>query len=283
MPRPSERTEVRFLADVPGHQMRVELGSRLLIGLGSFVFSLLGTLRMRRLIHGAERLWARLVVRLLRIRLDMDGREHIDPGQTYVVVSLHEGFADAVALLHLGMPMRFLVRDELFGWRALGRYLAATGQIEVEEEATRAGLRSMYRAIADATSEGDSLTVFAQGSILGVEVAFRRGAFRIARQFGLPVLPVVVTGSHRVWEHPYAPTVRLDQRVSVRVLTPIDPDRLDASVERDLERRMKEIALDPSTAAPRQFVPERDGWWDDYRYEIDPDFPDLARRVAAHQ
>lgn len=284
MPSPSpEHAEVRFVAADPAHRLRVAVGSPLLIGLGSIVFWLLGVLGDRNVIHAAERLWARMVVRLLRLRLDLEGIHNIDPERSYVVVSLHEGFADVVGLLHLGLPMRFLVRDELFEWRALGRYLSATGQIKVDERPTRSALRAIYRGIEAAIAGGDSLAVFAQGSILGVEVAFQDGAFRIARRLGLPVLPVVITGSHLVWEHPYSPTVRVDQQVSVRVLPPLEPDRLDAGVTRDLERRMKTVALDPSTAPARRFDPGRDGWWDDYRYEIDPDFPELADRVLARR
>jgi 1-acyl-sn-glycerol-3-phosphate acyltransferase len=111
-------------------------------------------------------------------------------------------------------------------------------------------------------------------------VAFQPEAFRIARRFDLPVLPVVITGSHRVWEHPYTPTVRLDQRISVRVLPALSPTGLEDETVRNLERRMKRMALDGSMAPARRFDPDRDGWWDDYRYEIDPDFPDLANRLA---
>jgi 1-acyl-sn-glycerol-3-phosphate acyltransferase len=107
---------------------------------------------------------------------------------------------------------------------------------------------------------GDSLVVFAQGSILGVEIAFQPGAFHIARRLNVPILPVVMTGSHTVWEHPYAPTVRLDQTIfSIRVLPAPTPRSLDAATVRSLERRMKLLALDPSLAPVRRFDPDRDG------------------------
>lgn len=277
---PDEREVIRFVAEDPRHRARVAVGSRLLIGGASAVFWLAGTLGHRGLTHVLETRWARAAARLLRLRLDIEGIENIDGQQQYVLVSLHEGFADAIALLQLGTPLRFLVRDELFALPALGRYLRATHQIRVDENPTRSSLRTMYRAIESSFAEGDSLAVFAQGSILGVEVAFRDGAFRIARHFGVSVLPVVVTGSHLVWEHPYGPVVRLGQEISVRVLPPLAPDQLDAETVRSLERHMKEVALDSSTAPVRRFVPDRDGWWDDYRYEIDPDFADLACRLA---
>lgn len=277
---PSEPPRPRFVASQRSHTLRVALGANLLIGAASGVFAMTGRLGSRGLIHHVERSWARATARLLRVQLDISGREHIDPRESYAVVSLHEGMADALALLHLGLPLRFMVRDELFEWPSLGRYLEATDQIRVDEDATTTALRSTYRQVEAAVASGDSIAVFAQGSILGVEVAFRPGVFRIARRFGLPLLPIVVTGTHRVWEHPYTPTVRLDQRVSVRILPPLAPEFLDKARMRTLEREMKTIALSPSTAPVRRFDPDRDGWWDGYRYEIDPDFGTLASRIA---
>lgn len=277
------RESVRFVAEDPTHRARVHLGSRMLIGMASYIFSLAGRADSRGLIHAMERQWSRAVAGLLRLRLDTEGLEHIDHRRKYVVVSLHESLVDPVALIRLGLPLRFLVRDELFEWPALGRYLRATSQIKVDERSTRSSLRILYRAIDSALSDGDSLAVFAQGSVLGVEIALRHGAFRIARRFGIPVLPVVITGSHRVWEHPYSATVRLDQRVSMRVMPALSPSQLDAETVRDVERRMKGLAVDPSTAPARRFDPDRDGWWDDYRYEIDPDFAELAGRLASRR
>jgi 1-acyl-sn-glycerol-3-phosphate acyltransferase len=45
---------------------------------------------------------------------------------------------------------------------------------------------------------------------------------------------------------------------------------------------MKQKALQ-AFPEPRHFDPDRDGWWDDYGYEIDPDYPELAERVAEHR
>lgn len=270
----------RFVAEDATHRLRVALGARVLIGAGSAAFWLLGRLGSREGLHAAERRWARLAANILDLRLEIEGTENIRRGRQYLVVSLHEGFADAIALFHLQLPLRFLVRGELFDWPALSRYLRATGHIEVEERPTRASLRRLHRETRAALDEGDSIVVFAQGSILGVEVAFRMGAVRLARSLGADILPVVISGSHRVWEHPYSPVVRLGEQISVRVLEPVASAELDVQLFRDLERRMKRIALDSSTAPARRFNPDVDGWWDDYAYEIDPDFSRLAGRLA---
>ena len=69
--------------------------------------------------------------------------------------------------------------------------------------------------------------------------------------------------------------------MSVVVLPPVPAD--EAVPQRAaIERRMKELAL-ASATPPRHFDPDRDGYWDDYRYEIDPTFPELAQRIAGHR
>lgn len=274
---------LRFVAEHPHDARRVAIGSRLLIGAAAPVLAAAARIGGAAVGQIATRLWGRATERFLRLDIVTTGLEHVDPSDRYVVMSLHEGLADALALLRLPLRLRFAARDELFAWPYLGRYLAATTQIRVDEGGATKSLRRFRREVAAAFDSGFSLVVFPQGSVLGVEVAFLTGAMRIAQSFGRPVLPVVLTGSHRVWEHPYSPTVRLGQTMAMHVLPPIDAARFDASVARQVERQMKRRALEETSAPVRRFVPERDGWWDDYRYEIDPDFADLASQVAAHR
>jgi 1-acyl-sn-glycerol-3-phosphate acyltransferase len=80
------------------------VGSKVLIGVGSNVFGLLGRVANRRLIHLGERIWARWTTALLGLQLDITGVENIQRGGRYIVIALHEGFADAVALLRLPHP-----------------------------------------------------------------------------------------------------------------------------------------------------------------------------------
>jgi 1-acyl-sn-glycerol-3-phosphate acyltransferase len=222
------------------------------------------------------------VANFLRIEWDVAGLENVVAGRRYVVVALHEGFADALALLRLGLDLRFVARDELAEWPTLGRYLSDTGQLIVEEGRSRVSYRRLITGGAAALEAGEALAIFPQGSILGVETAFWPGAFRLAERLDAWILPVALTGSHRVWEHPYSPLVRFGQKMSMRVLPGVEPDRaVDQS--REIERELKQLALTGEMAAPRRFEPEVDGFWDGYRYEIDPDFPDLAARIAEHR
>ena len=238
-------------------------------------------IRGRAASRAAERWWARLAARLIGLRIAISGLDHIDPDERYVVASLHEGFADGLALLQLPLSLTAVARDELATFPQLGGQLARGRHLLIRPERPISAARTLHRDASAAIEAGDSLLFFPQGSILGIELAFQRGAFNLARRLGRPLLPIVVTGGHRVWEHPFSPTLRTNQSMSVAVLPPVPAD--EAVPQRAaIERRMKELAL-ASATPPRHFDPDRDGYWDDYRYEIDPAFPDLAQRIASHR
>lgn len=129
--------------------------------------------------------------------------------------------------------------------------------------------------------------VFPQGSVLGLETEFAEGAFRLARALERPLLPVAITGSHRVWEYPFSPRVRYGQRVNVKVLPPVSAHEVGSRDPKDIrqlvQRRLKAAALTEAVVPPRRFVPERDGYWDGFAYRIEPVFAKPHAEVAAHR
>ena len=232
--------------------------------------------------RGLERRWARAVRRAARITIDHAGSATIDRSQQYIVMPLHESFVDIPVLLHLPLSLRFTVRDELLTLPRIGAYLAATNQIAIPEVPDRSDLRLIAAHVDASVAAGESVVIFPQGSILGIETAFASGARWLARATGLPVLPVVITGTHRVWEYPFSTTVRYDQSVTLHVLDPIPSEQVSRSAMRQLEREMKGVAL--AAANPvRRFLPDRDGWWDGYRFAIDPDFDRLHAAFTARR
>ena len=271
----------KFEVSTLRHLLRLSMGASLLVGLGEPLLSGLARVLPDRSLQVAVRAWSSLTVRFLGLRIDTEGLEHVTSGP-YVVAPLHEGFADALVLSRLEIPLRYVARDELFEWKQLGRFLRVSNQILVDPESPIRSLRSLLVECRRSIGQGKSIVIFPQGSILGIEAAFTTGAFRIADLLGVPVLPVVITGTHRVWEHPYTDRLRFGQRASVHVLPPLAAGEATESM-RATERRMKRIALSDDTEPPRRFNPHRDGFWDGYRYEIDPDFPDVRDIVSSHR
>jgi len=277
------RRDLAFVPEDSRDRLRTHVGSWLLVSAAPRLMSRLSRLVRPATARRLERRWAGAITRLLRLDVAVSGLGNVDSTAQYLVMPLHEGFVDIPVLLRIPLDLRFTVRDELFDLPGIGRYLATTGQVPVVDSPSRTDLRALYADVERVLAAGDSVVLFPQGSILGVEIAFRQGILRLAKRFGIPILPVVIAGTHRVWEHPYTPTVRLDQAVSMDVLAPIPAATLSTERMREIERNMKSRALTNPDTPARRFDPERDGWWDDYRYTIDPDFPDLLERIARHR
>ncbi len=274
-----------------GEYLRASIDTAVWLGIAPLPARLLARAGAPRASTRAQRWWARRVARVLGLRIDWQGLDQIDPDETCVVTPLHEGFADVLPLLQLPLPLRFVVRDELTEWPLLGAYLQNTGQITIRPESGVSAYRRLIREAEDVFERGESLVIFPQGSILGIETDFLPGAFAVAHALHRPILPIALTGSHRVWEHPFGSRLCRDQRMSLRVLPPVPAEEVRASgvdgARRESCRRLKSAALDGVMAPPRRFKPGRDGYWDGYAYEIDPAFPvvavDIATRRAGRQ
>ena len=232
-------------------------------------------------LRNAERSWARSAARGAKLTVETHGLDYVDPQQQYVVVPLHEGFADVLALLRLPLDLTFSAAQELFDWRLVGRYLKASGHTSLPRTNGPHAYRTMIRAAESTFSRGESYVVFPQGSILGIETAFHSGAFHLAARTGKDILPIVLTGGATVWAHPFSDHLNFNQTVRLEVLKSVPPDEA-VSRAREIETTMKDRALRASPG-PRHFNPAVDGWWDDYPYEIDPRFTDLAARLSTHR
>lgn len=281
---------------IPGRKIGVSTWTdyiRTLLGMIFWVYVpacgalVLAYLRTWKALNAFQRWWAHRVRRFLNIKLDITGEGHINQRESYIIIPLHEGFADILMLWHLPLGMRFAARHELFTWRLLGIYLRATRHIKVSPEYGARSYRQLLRDARAVVETGDSLVIFAQGGILGIETDFMLGAFALARALKRPILPIAITGTHRVWEYPYTPLLRYSQRVSMRILPPIPSEEIASRTPEDIRRTVKNLlkatALSGDMVAPRRFIPARDGYWDGYVYHIDPTFADLAADIARHR
>ncbi|HPF25212.1 MAG: lysophospholipid acyltransferase family protein [Steroidobacteraceae bacterium] len=236
--------------------------------------------------YHAQREVARRLLAHLEVDLQIGGAQHLGRGP-YVVLALHESLVDGLCLLQLGLPMRFVVRAEIYRWPHIGAALTRMRHARVEPEQGAGAYRTMLRAARDSLASGENFVVFPQGTVLGIEAAFRAGASRLARALHAPLLPVVLTGTHRIWEHPFSATLRYGVRVGMQVMPPLSVADVmakpAATLCAALEASMKRVALSGRLPAPRRYVPERDGYWDGYSFDIDAAFPALCDQLQRHR
>ncbi len=218
--------------------------------------------------------------------LEVSRLEHIQDQGPFVVLPLYEGRLDFISLFQLPLPLRFMARLETMRWPLIGPIMRDSGSIEVSRERGLSSYRAMLRQAEPIFARGKNLVEKPPGSICGLEIEFQPGAFRLAKHFGLPILPVVLTGSHSIWDFPFNPFLHGADRVCMEILEPVPTSVISADPEAvrvKLKRRMKSRALEANFAPPRRYDPDCDGYWDGYLLEIDPDFADLHAKIAAHR
>jgi 1-acyl-sn-glycerol-3-phosphate acyltransferase len=142
--------------------------------------------------------WSYWFLRIPPMRIDVEGIEKIDPTKRYVIVSNHLSQFD-IPLLFWVLPLhgRFLSKKEIFKIPLVGQAMRTIGIIEIDRASGTSSRKAIVEGVAIAADRGYSLIVFPEGtrSTEGAFLPFKKGAFRIAIDTGLPVLPVVIDGT----------------------------------------------------------------------------------------
>ena len=177
-------------------------------------------------------------------RLRVEGRWPAAKGP-YVVVANHQSMLDILLLSHLPREMKWVAKESLFRTPWVGWMLRMTGDIPVRRGDPESGGEALGRAKAY-LARGMSVMMFPEGtrSTRGTMLPFKSGAFRLAIEAGVPVLPVAVSGTaHGMpkggpWVRPCRATARILEPVSVEGYRPEDAPRL-----RDVVRERIAAAL----------------------------------------
>ena len=151
----------------------------------------------RRLFAGRwPGIWAKAVV-----RVNPAWSAHVDARRLprhghYVIVSNHQSLGDIIINLHLPHIFKFIAKQSVFRVPFLGWYIRMSGMIPVE----RGNKHSIARCLEKARSwldKGASVLLYPEGtrSADGEIKSFKHGAFKLAVQAGVPILPILVDGA----------------------------------------------------------------------------------------
>ena len=119
-----------------------------------------------------------------------------DPRRPYVVVSNHESFVDILLISHLPWEMKWLSKAEMFRIPVLGWLLRLAGDIPVQRGFGPSAIEAIARC-REALANRVSVMIFPEGtrSTTAELLPFKDGAFRLAIDAGVPILPLVVHGT----------------------------------------------------------------------------------------
>jgi len=150
-------------------------------------------------LHIAVR-WCRFLAFFAPVTVEVDGLEHADSKQSFVVVANHQSQFDIPVIYGFcGLDLRWVMKAEL-GWIPfIAQACQAIGHIQVNRSDPEQARTAINKAV-QRLQPGTGILFFAEGtrSRSGELLEFKKGAFRVAIDQQLPVLPMTVVGSREV-------------------------------------------------------------------------------------
>ena len=155
-------------------------------------------------------------------------------------VSNHESFVDILLISHLPWEMKWLSKVEILRIPVLGWDMWLAGDVPVERGTARSAVKAMRRC-AEILAQRVSVIIFPEGtrSPTGEMLPFKDGAFRLAIDAGVPILPLVVSGTGTAlpkhgWRFGRS-------NAEVRVLPPVETTGLTTADVGTLKQRVREV------------------------------------------
>lgn len=182
--------------------------------------------RNRPLLHWCMRRWCAGSSDGLGISRELCGADNLAAAPQAIIVANHLSSLDVLIIGgFLDRDYRWLAKSELFRVPFSGWYLSLAGHIKVHRgESARVRNRRIKEQVARAVGEGASVLYFPEGtrSRDGRLKPFQLGAFLAAVRNDLPVLPLVVRGTHELLEFGANDlAVKANRHCSVTVLPPV--------------------------------------------------------------
>lgn len=162
-----------------------------------------------------------------------------DPRRPYVAVANHESFADIFLISHLPWEMKWVSKEAIFRIPVMGWMMRMAGDIAVRRR-DRTSRADSLAEIHDRLEKNVSVIVLPEGtrSPDGTLQRFRNGAFRVAIQRQLPVLPIALAGTRDAMAKHSGIFNRA--RAIARVLEPVETTGLTLNDVPDLRDRVRE-------------------------------------------
>ncbi len=179
-------------------------------------------------------LWGKIMCWITLVKVTTRREGHVENGQSYVFVANHQGAYDIFAIYgFMGHNFRWMMKKSLGKIPLVGWACKNSGQVFVDRGSVH-GIADTLKEAKQRLEGGLSITVFPEGarSFTGKVAKFKRGAFTLATEFNLPVVPVTIDGAFKVMPR----TAKLPRpgHIILTIHDPIpasDPNLIDKSRE----------------------------------------------------
>jgi 1-acyl-sn-glycerol-3-phosphate acyltransferase len=187
------------------------------------------------------------------------GKEKLNKKQSYIFISNHQGIYDIFLIFgHVGQPVKWVMKQSLRKIPLVGMACEAAGYIFVDKSSPQAAAKTIEQA-EEKLKHGASIAIFPEGSRTrtGKMGAFKKGAYQMALDLKLPVVPITINGSYEVM--PINSYLIHPQKMEIIIHDPIDIDGAKPENLRELTVKIRALS-DQS----REMI--ESGLWEQYKF-----------------
>ena len=185
------------------------------------------------IIHKVVNSWADHVLNVIGVKVDIIGIENI-PEEECLFVSNHQGNADFLLLMaKLNKHLGFIAKKELLKIKIVSMWMKEMHCVFLDRDNIRESLKGINEG-AENLKNGYSMVIFPEGHRskshkLG---EFKKGSMKLAVKAGVPVVPLVVDNTFKVFEEKKGRLTKT--KVTLSILKPIDVKTLTKEEKADL-------------------------------------------------
>ena len=174
----------------------------------------------------------------LVMRRKVEGIENLDPMGTYVMVLNHNSMVDILSIYNLPLVFKWVSKKEVYRIPIVGRLLLAHGDIVINRASTKEAMQLVHTRGKEWLAKGASVAIFPEGtrSKDGEIHNFKAGAFILAKDAEVPILPIVLEGTDRVVRKGFF--MNWSNRITIKILPPVSKQDV---VERPIKEVMAEV------------------------------------------
>ena len=145
-------------------------------------------------------IWSRLVCIITLCPVKVVGREKLNKKQSYIFIANHQGAYDIFLVYgYLNQSIKWMMKKSLRKLPFVGKACESAGFIFVDNSSPKAALKSIDEAKTRLV-DGNSVVIFPEGSRTktGKMSVFKKGAYQMALDLKLPIVPISINGSFEV-------------------------------------------------------------------------------------
>ena len=174
----------------------------------------------------------------LVMKRKVEGIENLDPKGTYVMALNHNSMVDILSIYNLPLVFKWVSKKEVYRIPIVGRLLLAHGDIVINRASTKEAMQLVHTRGKEWLAKGASVAIFPEGtrSKDGEIHNFKAGAFILAKDAEVPILPIVLEGTDRVVRKGFF--MNWSNRITIKILPPVSKQDV---VERPIKEVMAEV------------------------------------------